>query len=299
MKKGNLICLVLPLIIGCSWLYVLPSIAQQLPSPDVVGLDQLGFMTGSPPADDKIITSQNSNKYPQQRWVFQHARELGPTRNICRGNSPVLNFPLAPINLGSFTFEDDGGKKIAISEWLKNTYTDAFVVLHKGRIVYERYYNHGAADTPHMLFSVTKSFTGLLAAQLIQEHKLDADSPVIKYVPELSDSAWGDMKVRDVLDMTGAVRYREVYTDPSTEIFGYMYASGMLRSPPNYTGPKTIYDFLKTLKKQGEHGSGFVYRTVHSEVLGGSFHGLPANILPILSQSKYGKNWEWSRMPTS
>jgi CubicO group peptidase (beta-lactamase class C family) len=42
----------------------------------------------------------------------------------------------------------------------------------------------------------------------------------------------------------------------------------MLPPPPNYAGPNNIYDFLKTLKKEGEHGAGFVYRTVHSEVLG-------------------------------
>jgi len=44
----------------------------------------------------------------------------------------------------------------------------------------------------------------------------------------------------------------------------------MLPRPPNYNGPMNIYDFLKTLKKGGEreHGAGFVYQTVHSEVLG-------------------------------
>lgn len=102
-------------------------------------------------------------------------------------------------------------------------------MLHKGRIVYERYDNQMRPETPHLLFSVTKSFTGMLAAQLAREGRIDLDALVIKYVPELAESAWGDMKVREVMDMT---------------------------------------DFLKTLKKEGEHGAGFVYRTVHSEVLG-------------------------------
>ena len=70
------------------------------------------------------------------------------------------------------------------------------------------------------------------------------------------------------MDMTGAVRYREIFTDPTSEVFPYLFASNMLPPPPNYAGPKNIYDFLKTLKKEGEHGAGFVYRTVHSEVLG-------------------------------
>jgi CubicO group peptidase (beta-lactamase class C family) len=268
MKRFNVSQRCLFLFIVIFFLTTPAAYAQTLPPPESVGLDQLGYMTGFPPTGDKVITNQLKNKYPQQRWVFQHAREFGPTRNIRRGAGPVMTLPSAPRNLDGFIFEDGKGHKITIAAWQKTTYTDALVVLHKGRIVYERYYNIGAAETPHLLFSVTKSFTGLLAAQLIQEGRLDVDALVIKYVPELIDSAWGDMKVRDVLDMTGAVRYREVYTDPTTEIFGYMFASGMLPPPPNYAGPKTIYDFLKTLKKEGDHGAGFVYRTVHSEVLG-------------------------------
>jgi CubicO group peptidase (beta-lactamase class C family) len=142
------------------------------------------------------------------------------------------------------------------------------IVLHKGHIVYERYANQMKPETPHLLFSVTKSFTGLLAAQLVQEGKIDRKAYVTRYVPELKDSAWGDMRVEEVMDMTGAVRYREIYTDPNSEIFPYAYASNILPMPPGYAGPKTIYDFLPTLKKEGEHGAGFVYRTVHSEVLG-------------------------------
>jgi hypothetical protein len=37
---------------------------------------------------------------------------------------------------------------------------------------------------------------------------------------------------------------------------------------PTTPARRPSYDFLKTLKKEGEHDAGFVYRTVHSEVLG-------------------------------
>jgi CubicO group peptidase (beta-lactamase class C family) len=245
-----------------------PAYAQQLPPPESVSLDKLGYMSTFPPVGDQVINSQNKSKYPQLRWTLQHTRELVPTRNIRRGAAPVLNLPAAPRNLDNFVFEDEKGRKITIAGWQKNTYTDALVVLHKGRVVYERYHNQGLAETPHLLFSITKSFTGLLAAQLIRQGKLDPNAMVTKYIPELADSAWGDMKVRDVLDMTGGVRFREDYTDRSSEVFMYSFASGMLPPPPNYAGPNNIYDFLKTLKKEGKHGAGFVYRTVHSEVLG-------------------------------
>ena len=260
------------LAIALAALSAVPLVAQaqapQLPTPDSVSLDKLDYMKAFPPVGPQIVDNSNRGTYPQARWAQQHARELLPTRNIRRGNGPVSNLPAAPRNLDAFAFEDGAGKPTTLLKWQQDNYTDALVVLHKGRIVYERYYNQMRPETPHLLFSVTKSFTGLIAAQLASEGKIDFDALVTKYVPELADSAWGDMKVREVMDMTGAVRFREVYTDPTTEIFPYLYASNLLPPPMGYAGPKNIYDFLKTLKKEGEHGAGFVYRTVHSEVLG-------------------------------
>jgi CubicO group peptidase (beta-lactamase class C family) len=246
----------------------LTSEAQTLPPPESVALDKLGLMSTFPPTDAQRVDLSNSYKYPQLRWVMQHVRELNPTHNIRRGNAPVSTLPMATKPIGNFAFDDDKGQKTTIDEWFKNSYSDAVVVLHKGKIVYERYDNQMKPSTPHLLFSVTKSFTGLMAAQLAQEGKIDPNALVTQYVPELAGSAWGDMKVREVMDMTGAVRFREVYTDPTTEIFGYSWASGLLPKPPGYQGKTNVYDFLKTLQKEGEHGAGFVYRTVHSEVLG-------------------------------
>jgi CubicO group peptidase (beta-lactamase class C family) len=244
------------------------ALAQTLPAPDTVALDKLGLMSTFPPLDAQRVDLSNSYKYPQLRWVVQHLRELQPTRNIRHGSAPVAMLPVASKPIGSFAFDDDKGNKTTIDDWFKSSYSDAMVVLHKGRIVYERYDNQMQPSTPHLLFSVTKSFTGLMAVQLAADGKIDPNALVTKYVPELAGSAWGDMKVREVMDMTGAVRFREVYTDPTTEIFGYSWASGLLPRPPGYQGKTNVYDFLKTLQKEGEHGAGFVYRTVHSEVLG-------------------------------
>jgi CubicO group peptidase (beta-lactamase class C family) len=242
--------------------------APNLPPPDAVALEKLGYMKSFPPTADELVDNANRVTYPRARWTQQHVREFVPTRNVRRGALPASVLPAAARNLDDVEFEDGAGQKTTIAKWQHDNYTDALVVLHKGQVVYERYYDQMRPETPHLLFSITKSFTGLLAAQLAREGRIDLDALVTKYVTELAESAWGDMKVREVMDMTGAVRFREVYTDPTTEIFPYLYASNLLPAPPGYAGPKNIYDFLKTLKKDGAHGTGFVYRTVHSEVLG-------------------------------
>lgn len=239
-----------------------------LPAPASVALERLGLMQEFPPQPGKQVDRSNAYQYPQLRWAMQHLRELQPTHNIRRGALATSALPEAPMALAELPFTDDKGQATTVAQWLEATYTDAIVVLHKGRVVFERYDNQMQAHAPHLLFSVTKSFTGLMAAQLAHEGKLDPQALVSHYLPELASSAWGDMTVRQVMDMTGGVRFREVYNDPSSEIFAYSWASGLLPRPAGYQGPDNVYDFLKTLPKQGEHGQAFVYRTVHSEVLG-------------------------------
>lgn len=257
------LCALLP-----GWAAAQAPAAPALPPPASVRLEQLGLMQGFPPAPGKRVDVSNGYRYPQLRWVVQHLRELQPTHNIRRGSSTPSALPEASLPLGALRFDDDKGEAITIDQWLERTYTDAIVVLHKGRVVFERYDNQMQPSTPHLLFSITKSFTGLMAAQLAHEGRIDAQALVTQYVPELQGSAWDDMTVRQVMDMTGAVRFREDYADPQSEIFAYSWASGMLPRPPGYAGPTNVYDFLKTLPKEGTHGEGFVYRTVHSEVLG-------------------------------
>ena len=36
----------------------------------------------------------------------------------------------------------------------------------------------------------------------------------------------------------------------------------------DYKGPRTLYDFLKNIKKEGEHGQAFAYKTPNAELLG-------------------------------
>jgi CubicO group peptidase (beta-lactamase class C family) len=147
------------------------------------------------------------------------------------------------------------------------TYADGLLVLHKGTIIYEKYFGAGNAHRPHIAFSVTKSFVGTLAATLAAQGKLDPGTPVVNYVPELKDSAYGDATVRQVMDMTIGVKYSENYADPKAEVWDYARAGGMVPQPPGYTGPKTFFEFLVTLQKEGEHDAAFAYKTSNAEVL--------------------------------
>jgi CubicO group peptidase (beta-lactamase class C family) len=119
-----------------------------------------------------------------------------------------------------------------------------------------------------MAMSVTKSIFGTLGAMLAAEGKLDENTRVTKYIPELADTAYGDATVRQVLDMTIGVRYSENYADPKAEIWQYASAGGVFPRPAGYDGPTSFYGYLRTLQKEGGHGQAFAYKSVNTDVLG-------------------------------
>jgi CubicO group peptidase (beta-lactamase class C family) len=142
------------------------------------------------------------------------------------------------------------------------------LVLHKGTVVYERYLGVTRRDTPHIAFSVTKSFVGTLAEMLIAEGRLDPSAPMADLIPELARSGFADATLRQVMDMTTALDFSEEYTDPNSGIGAMSNALGLTPRAPGYSGAGDVYAYLPTIPKAGEHGERFTYRTCNTEVLG-------------------------------
>jgi CubicO group peptidase (beta-lactamase class C family) len=150
---------------------------------------------------------------------------------------------------------------------LSLSYTDGIIVLHRGKVVYEKYFGALDAHRQHIAMSVTKSFTGTIAATLVSEGKLDTSALVTVYVPELKGTAWEDATVDQVMDMSVGVNYSENYADPGSGISAYLRAAGFIAADSQADAPRTVDDFLLTLKKQGEHGDAFAYKSVNTQVL--------------------------------
>ena len=233
---------------------------------------KLGWMVGYPPPPDKQIRYDDGSHYrfPQWRWSFSHWRELMPSAEVSRGSGPVHPLVRAERDdLDAVTFTPIGATTpITWADSLAANYTDGIVVLHRGRIVYERYFGALTAERPHIAFSVTKSFIGTLAAMLVAEGKLDAAAPVSRYLPELASSGFGDATVGQVLDMTTALDFSENYVGGSDSFLSFARAVGVYQRPAGYTGPSSIMQFLPTVARKGTHGEAFTYRSPNTEVLG-------------------------------
>ena len=232
----------------------------------------MGWMQGSPPPPEKQIRFDDGSMYtfPKLRWAQSNIRRLVPTTNVARGDEPVCMLPRADRDdLDAVTFTPIGrSETMTWAQSLDANYTDGIVVLHRGRIVYERYFGALDAQRPHMTWSVTKSFFGLIAASLVIEGVLDRQAPVSAYVPELEGSGLGNATLRQVLDMTTSIHYSEDYTDPDAGIWEHGRAGGILARVPGQVGPGSFYEFLGTLRQDGPHGAAFAYKTVNTDALG-------------------------------
>jgi len=256
---------------------------------------RLGWMVGAPPPADKVIRFSDPDyfTFPKLRWTVCHFRQLMPTLNVARG--PGAPIPLArrldaAIDAVSFT-PMGSNQAMTWAQSLDANYTDGVVILHNGVVVYERYAGCLDEAGQHGAMSVTKSVTGLLGEILVAEGKLDETARVGTLVPELKDSAFGDATIRQLLEMTTGLRYSEDYKDPNADVWTYSAAGNPLPKPEGYTGPNGYFEYLQTVRKAGEHGQAFGYRTINTDALGWVITRVTRQSVATLLQTRL-----WSRM---
>lgn len=254
------------------------------------------WMQGFPPAPDRLIRFADpaASQFPKLRWTLNHYREMAPTRTVRRAPAPhALPRAEREAALDGLKFRTMAGEETDWAAGFAAIHTDGLLVLHRGRIVYERYFGVCRPEQPHILMSVTKSFVGLLAQWLVHEGALDETAPVTRYLPEMAGTAYDDARVRDVMDMRIGVRYSENYADPAAEVWDYGRAAGAMPKPEGYRGPRSIDAFLRELVKEGPHGEGFAYKTVNTEVLGWIVKRVAGKPLAALVSERI-----WSRIGT-
>lgn len=236
---------------------VLPAMSE---TPDTA--ESLKLMVGAPPSEARQVTLENGLVAPYNRWSFQRMRELFPTRGITPAATPAA-LPTNPVEISNVSVTFSDGRSTTAGAWLADAYTDGFIVLHQGKVVHEQYLNGQQSTSEHIMFSVTKSFTGTMILMLAEEGLIDLSKPVSQYIPELAQSAYGDASVQQVMDMTNSITYDETYDDPESDIGRYFVALA--------PGGSGMYAYLTTLKKQlsdYSHGEAFQYVTPDTEVLG-------------------------------
>jgi CubicO group peptidase (beta-lactamase class C family) len=218
------------------------------------------------------IPRDSWDRAPFNRWTFQHIREVVPTVEVWRGNGPLRKFELRETNFDEMKVDGLDKKSTSLIKLLNDLYTDGFVVLHKGVIIYERYLNGMNQRTQHLSQSVAKSVVGMVAGILVGHGLLDPKKLVSHYLPELSEGAWAGATLQQVLDMTSGDLFDETYTNPNSDMGQLDVACGWKPVPadadPSLKWPAHVWEQILNLKKQVRpHGAAFEYRSIETDVL--------------------------------
>jgi CubicO group peptidase (beta-lactamase class C family) len=226
------------------------------------------LMTGFPPAPEDQVSLANWREAPFNRWSFRHVREIIPTADIAHDPHQARPLPVELVETGKIRIRGTKDRVFSLDDFLMTASTDSLVILHRGRIIVERYADGMTAETPHILMSVSKSVLGLLTGILVGEGILDPDRQGTTLIPEVSETAYKGATIRHLLDMRTGVAFDEDYTATSGPIVEYRKATNWHPLAPGQC-PSDLRSFYQCLRaSDGKHGGRFHYVSPNSDLLG-------------------------------
>jgi CubicO group peptidase (beta-lactamase class C family) len=187
------------------------------------------------------------------RWAFRHVDQIIPTAAIEND----------PADISELVQAREPGRGSLFAKFLLSSIrTDAVVILHDGKLLFEWYAAGNTAHTPHIIMSATKAVIGLLAGMLYETGDLDLDAKASTYVPEIATTAYRDATIRHLLDMR-----TRIVLDPEQQ-----RAYDVATNWAPVSGEEQSADlvaFLQGLKAtQQTHGGPFKYISANTDLLG-------------------------------
>lgn len=190
--------------------------------------------------------------------VFCRPAELLPATTMAASSVPTAWPVGTPVELPStYTFRDT---EHSVDEFLAATDTGALLVLREGAIRYERYWHTGGPEVRWLSMSVAKSFISALVGIAVDDGSIRSlDDPISDYIRADPGSAYDQVPIRDVLQMSSGARWNEDYSDPESDVFALTAA---------FAGAGSLDGFVASAARAAEPGTVCVYNSTDTQALG-------------------------------
>jgi CubicO group peptidase (beta-lactamase class C family) len=177
---------------------------------------------------------------------------------VISASTEPFYFPVEEKELpGSFEYADH---IFSTQDFIKDSQTTGFLVLKDGKIVYQNYRLGHSQDKQHISFSMAKSFVSALMGIAIEEGFVTSvEQAVTEYVPELIDSGYEGVSIKNVLQMSSGVSFNEDYGDFNSDINRFSRATAFGTS---------LDEFSASLNREREPGTYHHYVSIDTQVLG-------------------------------
>ena len=209
------------------------------------------------------------DKIPHQRldWVRKPAQKF------------ALKEPASAFSL-SYTIWD---KTSTLDEYLDGADVLGFIVLKDNQIVFEKYLHGATAEDRFLSMSVEKSILSVLFGTAVEEGKINVDDPVTKYLPDLSNGAYKDCTVKNLLQMASGIVFNEDYLDPKADVHRVLF--DLIR------GGEAFHQAAIGIGSERAPGTAFHYQSINTQVLAEILEkvtGVPLN--------KYAEQRLWKKI---
>ncbi len=204
-------------------------------------------------------TLANWRTAPFNTWAFHHVRELIPSADVPNDPRRIRPLEAEPRDFAGLRIDPDSGEAMGLEAFIQETGTDGLAIVHRGRLVLERYANGMTGETPHILMSVSKSMLGLLAHEI----RLERGALATSLMPELQGTAYERATVGHLLDMRAGIVWDEDYLAASGPIVDYRRATGWNPSDR----PSDLKSFYQQLRETKQHGGAVHYVSPNSDLL--------------------------------
>ena len=176
---------------------------------------------------------------------------LAKSRVVPAGGNPLPLPPGPPLKLLLDVDAYMGGQRSA-----------ALLIVHDGKLRFERYGLGFDGSGRWTSFSVAKSFTStLVGAALRDGHIRSMDDKVSDYIPQMKGSAYDDVSLRQLLTMTSGVKRNEDYADPNSDV-----AKFNNHKPED--GVDATVSYLRRLPREVPAGTRWLYSTGETNLVG-------------------------------
>ncbi len=178
-----------------------------------------------PPAKDMLSWDQETRVIGFRNTYRQYAGDVFRTD----GGSPYP-LPRASHEMPPVHYRMDG-RRWGLADYRARQHVTGLLILKNGRVAYEYYGNGNTPETLWTSRSVAKSVVSILIGMAIKEGTIGSvDDPITRYLPELKDSAWSAVSLRNLMQHTSGIRWNENYADPTSD-FAHLTACEAGPSP--------------------------------------------------------------------
>ncbi|KAK7408315.1 hypothetical protein QQX98_009517 [Neonectria punicea] len=214
---------------------------------DQIGSFQLSSVDPSGPAFTPLLYRQREETFPGRTAQIRHGSYL---RRLPKKDS---------LNIGSKISETP---HFNVDDFMRQHGLTGCMVVRNGAVRLEEYRHGNTPASRNDIQSITKSVISTALGVAIQQGKLSVEDTVARHVHELKGTAWADVPLLALVNMSAGVVELSDEARPA-DVPNPMYATHLYPSRDR----NAVHDWLKTFKKVFEPGHEFHYYNPNFYVL--------------------------------